>query len=194
MLSHVTCGFRSDGPSALTSRSRPQRIWAASAVLLCAVVGLQRAGCGVAAAAPGGGGGSYTAGLPPILPVRGELDDTSCNVEEVERANSQQVRTILTMLECLDLMCTGCVCVCACLFGGGARECDQSRATLAYSGWGLAGSSSLAPLSDTSSHLSLAASGTVSLFIRDCACSKLRLCRPALDEIEGHSKEECVFV
>ena len=48
------------------------------------------------AAATGAINASPLESLIPALsslhtPVRGEVDDTSCNVEEVERANSQQV-------------------------------------------------------------------------------------------------------
>ena len=68
----------------------------AAAVVMCALA----CGAGTASASQLGGGGVEAGGWrgepgmfanPPPL-FRGSVDDTSCNVEEVERANTQQVR------------------------------------------------------------------------------------------------------
>jgi hypothetical protein len=69
----------------------------AAAVVMCALA----CGAGAASASQLGGGGAGVGGgwrgepgmfaNPPPL-FRGSVDDTSCNVEEVERANTQQVR------------------------------------------------------------------------------------------------------
>lgn len=62
-------------------------------VLICAGAAVLPAQLGASAAKVGAGAPfEAIATLSNKIPIRGEVDDTSCNVEEVERANTQQVR------------------------------------------------------------------------------------------------------